>query len=71
MVAGQQSILEQKYLMTCQLKFVSTAKKRVLVAFKKKNHFSSYIYFDTAYSTLCSSLYPSIYISVLHMFYNL
>ena len=37
MVADQQSILDQKYLMTCQLKFVSTAKKRVLIAFKKKS----------------------------------
>ena len=28
MVAGQQNTFEQKYLMTCQLKFVSIAKKQ-------------------------------------------
>ena len=33
MVADQQSNLEQKYLMTCQLKFVGIAKKRILIVF--------------------------------------
>ena len=31
MMAGQQRFLEQKYLKTCQLKFVSIAKKRILI----------------------------------------
>ena len=35
MVASQQSILEQKHLMTCQLKFVNIAKKIILIVFKK------------------------------------
>ena len=30
-----------------------------------KNHFLSQIYFDTAYSTLCSCAYPTIYVSML------
>ena len=32
-VAGQESILEEKYLMTCQLKFVGIAKKGILMVF--------------------------------------
>ena len=30
-----------------------------------KNHFLSKIYFDIAYSTLCSCVYPSVYVSML------
>ena len=55
MVEGQQSILEQIYLMTCQLNFVSIAKKRIL----------KLIFFDPVYSTLSSCVYPSIYVSML------